>query len=105
MQEKTVQELKQMLDSGIDFQLVDVRETYEHEIADIGGDKIPMGQVQDAVDKFSKDKPVVIYCRSGARSGNVCGFLEGNHGFTNVFNLRGGILAWADQIDSNIPKY
>lgn len=105
MKEKTVEELKQMLDSKEDFQLIDVREPFEAEVADIGGDKIPMNTVPDNIDKIAKDKPVVIYCRSGKRSGNVCSYLEQNHGFTNLYNLDGGILAWADEIDPEMPKY
>jgi len=105
MKEKTVQELKQMLDSKEDFQLIDVREEHEFEICNLNGQLIPMGEIPDNVEKISKDKPVVIHCRSGARSGNVVQYLESNLGFTNLYNLKGGILAWADQIDSSMPKY
>lgn len=105
MKEKTVQELKQMLDNKEDFQLIDVREEHEFEICNLNGQLIPMGEIPDNVEKISKDKPVVIHCRSGARSGNVVQYLESNLGFTNLYNLKGGILAWADQIDSSMPKY
>ncbi len=105
MKEKTVQELKQMLDNKEDFQLIDVREEHEFEICNLKGELIPMGEVSDNVAKISKDKPVVIHCRSGARSGNVCNYLEQNFGYTNLYNLKGGILAWADQIDNSMPKY
>jgi adenylyltransferase/sulfurtransferase len=57
------------------------------------------------MDKISKDKDVVIYCRSGSRSGQVVSFLEMNHGFENLYNLKGGILSYADQIDDSIKKY
>jgi adenylyltransferase/sulfurtransferase len=105
MKEKTVQELKQMLDNKEDFQLIDVREEHEFEICNLNGELIPMGEIADNVEKISKDKPVIIHCRSGARSGNVCNYLEQNHGFNNLYNLKGGILAWADQIDTSMPKY
>jgi adenylyltransferase/sulfurtransferase len=105
MKEKTVQELKQMLDNKEDFQLIDVREEHEFEICNLNGQLIPMGEIADNVEKISKDKPVIIHCRSGARSGNVCNYLEQNHGFNNLYNLKGGILAWADQIDTSMPKY
>ena len=105
MQEKTVTELKQMIDSGVDFQLIDVREPHEFEIANLKGELIPMNEVPEHLDKIAKDKPVVIHCRSGARSGRICQFLEQEHGYTNLYNLKGGILAWADQIDPSMPKY
>lgn len=105
MKEKTVAHLKAMLDANEDFQLIDVREPHEFEICNLNGELIPMGEITESIDKISKDKPVVIHCRSGARSGNVCNYLEQNHGFTNLYNLAGGILAWADEIDNSMPKY
>jgi len=105
MKEKTVTELKQMLDSGEDFQLIDVREQHEFDICNLNGELIPMGEVPDNIDKIAKDKPVIIHCRSGARSGRICGLLEQTHGFDNLYNLKGGILAWADEIDTSMPKY
>ena len=105
MKEKTVSELKQMMDSGADFQLIDVREPHEFEICNLKGELIPMGEVPEHLDKISKDIPVVIHCRSGARSGRICQYLEAEHGYTNLFNLKGGILAWADEIDPGMSKY
>ncbi len=94
-----------MLDNKEDFQLIDVREEHEFEICNLNGQLIPMNTIPDNVDKIAKDKPVVIHCRSGARSGNVVNYLQSNFGFTNLYNLEGGILAWADQIDDSMPKY
>ncbi|MBP6732250.1 MAG: rhodanese-like domain-containing protein [Chitinophagales bacterium] len=105
MNTKTVTELKAMLDNKEDFQLIDVREEHEFEICNLNGQLIPMNTIPDNVDKIAKDKPVVIHCRSGARSGNVVNYLQSNFGFTNLYNLEGGILAWADQIDDSMPKY
>lgn len=105
MKEVTVQELKKMMDDKEDFQLIDVREPHEADIAEIGGELIPQGDIPSNVDKVSRDKKVVIHCRSGARSGNMVQWLEKNHGFTNLYNLKGGILAWADQIDHSVTKY
>ncbi|HRG88996.1 MAG TPA: rhodanese-like domain-containing protein [Chitinophagales bacterium] len=105
MKSKTVTELKQMLDNKEDFQLVDVREENEFEVCNLGGLLIPMNTVPDNVEKIAKDKPVVVHCRSGKRSANVIGYLETNHGYTNLYNLEGGILAWADEIDPDMPKY
>ncbi len=105
MKEVTVQELKQMIDSGEDFQLIDVREPYEAEISNLGGELIPVGTILDNADKISKDKTVVIHCRSGQRSKTAILNLEEKFAFRNLFNLRGGILAYADEVDHSIIKY
>ena len=105
MKEVTVQELKQLIDNKTDFQLIDVREAHEYDICNLGAPLIPQGEIPNNVDKISRDKQVVIHCRSGARSGNIVNWLEKNHGFTNLYNLKGGILAWADQIDPSMEKY
>ncbi len=98
----TVSELKKMIDNKDDFQLIDVREEYEYENANINGVLIPMGEIATRLDEISKDKKVIIQCRSGARSANVIGFLEQNYGFTNLYNLEGGIMAWANEIDDSL---
>lgn len=105
MKEITVRELKTKLDNNEDFQLIDVREQNEREFTNIGGDHISMGSVMQNLDKINNDKDVVVYCRSGSRSGQIVSFLEMNHGFENLYNLKGGILAWADEIDESIKKY
>lgn len=105
MKEITVQELKELIDSGADFQLIDVREPHEYDICNIGGELIPQGDIPDNVDKISKDKKVVVHCRSGARSGNMVQWLEANENMTNLYNLKGGILAWAREIDPDMPTY
>lgn len=105
MKEITVQELKEKLDHGDDFQFIDVREPHETEIAAIGAELIPMGEILGQTDKISRDKMVVVHCRSGARSGTIVKALELQYGFTNVYNLKGGILAWAREIDPSIPQY
>jgi adenylyltransferase/sulfurtransferase len=104
MKEKSVSELKAMMDNHEDFQLIDVREPHEAEICSIKGILIPMNEVPDHIDEIAKDKPVVIHCRSGARSGRIVEYLE-SQGFDNLYNLKGGILAWADEIDPNMSKY
>lgn len=105
MKEVTVQELKRMRDNNEAHQLIDVREPHEAEIAAIGGQLIPMGEILQHVDEIAKDKPVIIHCRSGARSASVVQALEKQHGFTNLYNLKGGILAWAREIDPSLPTY
>ena len=105
MQEITVHQLKSMIDTKENFQLVDVREEYEYDICQIGGELIPMGEVADQVEKISKDKKVVVHCRSGKRSASIIQMLEQEHGYKNLYNLKGGILAWAEEIDNSLAKY
>jgi adenylyltransferase/sulfurtransferase len=104
MMEISVSEFKNWRDQGKEHQLIDVREEFEFEAANMGGELIPMGTIPDHMDAIRKDVPVVIHCKSGARSGNITRFLE-QHGFTNVYNLTGGIFAWIDQIDPSLSKY
>ncbi len=105
VKELTVQDLYGLIQGKKDFQLIDVREPYEYDIANIGGELIPLNQVSEAVDKIASDKPVVVHCRSGVRSGKAIEQLEKKYGFKNLYNLKGGILAWADEIDHDVPKY
>src|SRR5436190_7425031 len=105
MKEITVQELKEKMDRKDDFQLIDVREIHEHEMVNIGGELIPMNTVMNHADKISRDKQVVIYCRSGKRSGVVVKQLESSLGLENLYNLKGGILAWANEVDNSLPSY
>jgi molybdopterin/thiamine biosynthesis adenylyltransferase/rhodanese-related sulfurtransferase len=105
MKEVTVQELKELMDSKADFQLIDVREPHEYDICNLEGELIPMSDIPNSVDKISRDRKVVLHCRSGKRSGDMLLWLEKNHGFTNLYNLKGGILAWARDIDPEFPTY
>ncbi len=105
MKEITVQELKAKMDAKEDFQFIDVREPHEVDIATIGAELIPMGEILGKTDSISRDKPVIIHCRSGARSGTIVQALETQHGFNNLYNLKGGILAWSREIDPSVPQY
>jgi len=92
----TVQELKERMDAGdSNFVLIDVREPYEHEEFNIGGQLIPVGQVMAAIPSLEahKDDEIIVYCRSGNRSGMAKMLME-TAGFKNVKNLLGGMLAW-----------
>jgi adenylyltransferase/sulfurtransferase len=102
MKEITALELKKMMDNKDDFQLIDVREPYEYETSNLGGELIPMGDVMMNADNISRDKMVVIHCRSGARSANAIHALEKEYGFTNLYNLKGGILAWIRDVDNSL---
>jgi rhodanese-related sulfurtransferase len=97
MKEITASELKKLKDDNADFELIDVREDYEVEEVNIGGKHIPMGEALDRIDEIPKDKKVVVHCRSGKRSASVIEALE-QKGYTNLYNLRGGILAYLDEI-------
>jgi phosphosulfolactate synthase len=105
MKELTVEELKQKMDAKEDFQLIDVREDWEVEVCTLGGTHIPMGDILGRVDELRTDVPVIMQCRSGGRSANVVSALESRFGMENLYNLKGGILAWADRIDSSMEKY
>ena len=98
MKEITATELKQLMNEKKDFQLIDVREEYEFDEANMNGELIPMGEVMDNLDKISKDKQVIIHCRSGKRSATVINALESQHGYTNLYNLKGGILAYIEEV-------
>lgn len=105
IKEVSVQELKNLKDSGENFQLIDVREPFEFEFAEIGGELIPLNQIPGAADKIKRDVQVVIHCRSGKRSADAIDYLQQQHGFENLYNLRGGILAWSSEIDPKVPQY
>ncbi|HEY1166902.1 MAG TPA: rhodanese-like domain-containing protein [Chitinophaga sp.] len=99
MENITSEELKQRLDSGEQLNIVDVREPHEHADFNIGGTLVPLGQIQAMqVDELEdlKDKEVIVYCRSGNRSGQAAMILE-TMGFQNVKNLVGGMLKWEEK--------
>jgi sulfur-carrier protein adenylyltransferase/sulfurtransferase len=100
----TVQELKRRLDAGEDLQLIDVREPYEYQIAQMGGKLIPQNDVPQRLSEIDREREVVVHCRSGARSQRIAEFLKQN-GYPRVANLAGGILAWSDEIDPKVQKY
>ena len=104
MKEISVQELKEKIDKGEDFQLIDVREEFEYEVSNLGGTLIPLGGILIEAEKVAKDKPVIVQCRSGKRSAAAIMQLE-QLGYTNLYNLQGGILAWASEIDPTISVY
>ncbi len=100
-----VTELKNWIIEDSDFQLIDVRETSEYEFTNINGELIPLGQIESNISKIKKDRKVVFQCRSGKRSADAVKLLQKKYDFDNLYNLEGGILAWADEIDSSIKKY
>jgi adenylyltransferase/sulfurtransferase len=100
-----VVELKQKIDRGDSFVLIDVREPHEHRICSIPGARlIPLGEFPKHVGEFDPNADIVIHCKSGMRSAKACAVLRQN-GFQHVRNVVGGILAWSDKVDPSVPKY
>jgi adenylyltransferase/sulfurtransferase len=100
----TVKELKARRDAGEDIFLLDVREPYEFQIAQIGGKLIPQNDVPQRLAEIPRNREIVVHCRSGARSQKIAEFLK-QSGYNDVVNVAGGILAWADEIDPTVQKY
>ena len=100
----TVQELNERLSNNETLNMVDVREFFEHDVSNIGGVHIPLGDLPNQVGDLDayKDQELIVYCRSGNRSGRACDFLR-SQGFSNVRNLTGGITRWAQEIDPGLP--
>jgi rhodanese-related sulfurtransferase len=102
----SVQDLKRKLDAKEDVFVLDVREPHEYQIVNIGAQLIPLGDIARRASELAdkKNSEIVVHCKSGARSQKASIALK-QAGFTNVSNLSGGILAWADKIDPTLPKY
>lgn len=105
VKEISVEELKALFDNNAEIELFDIREDWEKEMADIGGKLIPLSQVEQRKDEFPRNKKSIIYCRSGRRSVDAIKIIGKNRSTDNLYNLTGGILAWADKIDSSVKKY
>jgi adenylyltransferase/sulfurtransferase len=98
-------EVKQKIDRGDKFVLIDVREPHEYQICKIPTSKlIPLGDLPKRLNELDKNAEIVAHCKSGVRSGKATNLLREN-GFKNVRNMKGGILAWSDKVDPSVPKY
>jgi sulfur-carrier protein adenylyltransferase/sulfurtransferase len=100
-------QLKEMFDSGKDFALIDVRDPHEYEIVRIPGSTlIPKDRIVsgEALAEIPQDRPVVLHCRSGARSADALAALH-KAGFKDAVHVAGGVLAWAKQVDPSLPTY
>ncbi len=102
--EMTPRELKARLDGGDDLYVLDVREPHEYQICNIGGHLIPLGDLPQRVNELDSSREIVAHCRSGKRSAEAAEFLR-KAGFKKLWNLRGGILGWSDEVDPTVPKY
>jgi rhodanese-related sulfurtransferase len=105
MHEITAPELKERLAHSQHLQLLDVREPSEFEICNLGGDLIPMGELPKQIDRIRRDVPVVVICHHGFRSAQAINYLSQRYGYDNLLNLKGGIHAWAIQVDPTMRVY
>jgi molybdopterin/thiamine biosynthesis adenylyltransferase/rhodanese-related sulfurtransferase/molybdopterin converting factor small subunit len=105
LKEITAKELYDWQVRGEKFQLIDVREPHEFDIVNIGGELIPLGTVSDNSGRVSRDKNVVVHCKMGGRSAKAIRELQEKYGFTNLYNLKGGILAYIDEVQPELTKY
>ena len=103
--EITPDQLKEKLDAGEDIQLIDVREPIEFQICHLPSILIPLGNIPKEFTQITKTKPVVVICHHGFRSAQAIQYLSQRQGYTNLLNLKGGLHAWAQQIDPNMPVY
>ena len=106
MQEITATELKRRLDNGEDIQIIDVREPHEVAVAKIPNSiHIPLGQILTRMIEIDPNREAVLHCKMGGRSARAIDALQ-RSGFTgSLTNLKGGIIAWSDEVDPSVPKY
>jgi adenylyltransferase/sulfurtransferase len=102
--EITARGLKSRLDRGDDLFILDVREPHEFQICNLNGHLIPLGELPRRVHELDSSREIVAHCRSGKRSAEAVDFLR-KAGFRKILNLKGGILAWSDEVDPAVPKY
>ena len=103
--EITPAEVKKKMDVHEPFVLIDVREPHEYQICRIPGSKlIPLGEVPKRMNELDSADEIVVHCKSGMRSAKAVDLLM-KSGFRKIHNLKGGILAWSDQVDPSVPKY
>jgi adenylyltransferase/sulfurtransferase len=101
----SVQELKQKMDAREPVTLIDVRESWEYDIAQIAGSSlIPLGELAERLEELPREGILVVQCHSGARSEQGARLLQ-EAGFSNVYNLEGGIEAWSRDVDPTVPRY
>jgi len=104
IQQLSAPELKTMLDSGAPLELVDVRNQWERDLACIAGSRLLDQAYHDHLLTLDRETPLVFQCHHGIRSQAAAEYCEGL-GFRNLFNLRGGIDAWSQQVDPQVPRY
>jgi len=100
----SAKDLKRRMDAGESLFILDVREPFEYQIANIGGKLIPQNEVPQRLAEIDRNREIIVQCKSGGRSQRIAEFLK-QSGYPNVANLAGGILAWSDEVDPAVPKY
>jgi len=105
LKEITAKELYDLQVRGEKFQLIDVREPHEYDIVNIGGELIPLATVSDNAGRIDTEKKVIVHCKMGGRSAKAIRELEEKFGFTNLYNLKGGILSYIDEVQPELTKY
>jgi adenylyltransferase/sulfurtransferase len=99
-----VEELKKKLEAGENLFLLDVRDEYEYEISNIGGRLIPLAELSRRINELDANQKIITVCKMGPRGAKAVQVLN-KAGFTQVWNLTGGIHAWSDRIDHSVRKY
>ena len=105
LKEITAKELYDWQVRGEKFQLIDVREPHEYDIVNIGGELIPLATVAENAARVDTENKVVIHCKMGGRSAKAIRELEEKFGFKNLYNLKGGILSYIDEVQPELTKY
>lgn len=105
IKEITPQELRQWQERGEVLQVIDVREPHEYAIVNIGAELIPLATVSANADRIDRDKKVIVHCKMGGRSAKAIRELEEKFGFQNLYNLKGGILGYIDEVEPQLTKY
>lgn len=101
----SIAEFQQLKASGEDFQLIDVREPYEYDIVNIDAELMPLASIESCIDRIDRNKKVILHCKSGARSAKAIQLLQDKYSYTNLLNLKGGILAYIEEVDPSLRKY
>nr|WP_279387432.1 molybdopterin-synthase adenylyltransferase MoeB [Rubrobacter taiwanensis] len=102
--EISVRELKEKLDRGENVYVLDVREPHEYEIANLGARLLPLGELPERLHELDQNAEIAVHCKTGGRSAKAVKLLK-DAGFANVYNVKGGITAWSEEIDPSVPKY
>ncbi len=98
-------ELAAWMEQGEDFQLIDVREKYEYEIVNLGGELLPLGEIETLTARIDRNRKVVVHCKSGGRSAEAIRRLEERFGYTNLYNLRAGIMGYIEEVRPELQRY
>lgn len=105
VREITVDEFKRMIDAHADFQLIDVREPFEFDLVHLDAELMPLKSILQQAGKIARNKPVILHCKTGVRSAKAIRELQTAFGFSNLYNLKGGIIEFINRIDPSLPKY